>query len=146
MKKICNLATIHSRDDVRIFRKECFIEAHHYEVHYITCDGKGDEVKEGVHIHGVKNFKSKILRAMLAPFVVYRKAKAVDADVYVLHDPELLLIALLLKGRNKCVIWDCHEYYEEEDLSEIQWLPFFLRKTLRSAPILHPLTLVSIIV
>ena len=129
MKKICNLATVHPRNDARIFRKECFVETRHYEVHYITCDGKGDEVNEGVHIHGVEKFKSKILRAMFAPFMVYRKAKVVDADIYVLHDPELLLIALLLQRRNKCVIWDCHEYYEE-GLSETQWFPFFLRKIL----------------
>ena len=51
---------------------------------------------------------------MFAPFMVYRKAKVVDADIYVLHDPELLLIALLLQRRNKCVIWDCHEYYDRQ--------------------------------
>ena len=114
MKRICNLATIHPRNDVRIFRKECFAETQRYEVHYVTCDGKGYELKSNVHIHGIKKYKSKLLRAIFAPFRVYRKAKAIDADIYVLHDPELLSVVLLLKKRGKCVVWDCHEYYTGE--------------------------------
>lgn len=115
MKKICNLATVHPRDDVRIFRKECCAEAPYYEVHYVTCDGRGDELtKGGIRIHGIKRYKSKLLRALFAPFEIYKQAKVINADTYILHDPELLLIALLLKKSSKCVIWDCHEYYEQD--------------------------------
>ena len=115
MKKICNLATVHPREDVRIFRKECRAEAPYYEVHYVTCDGRGDELtKEGIRIHGIKRCKSKLLRALFAPFEVYKQARVIDADIYVLHDPELLSIALLLKKSGKCVIWDCHEYYAQD--------------------------------
>lgn len=123
MKRICNLATIHRRDDARIFRKECFAETQRYEVHYITCDGKGYELKDNIHIYGIKKYKSKLLRAIFAPFRVYRKAKAIDADIYVLHEPELLLIALLLKRGNKCVVFDCHEYYDKAANN----FPFMLR-------------------
>lgn len=126
MKKICNLATIHQRNDARIFRKECFTETQRYEVHYVTCDGKGYELKDNVHIHGIKRYKSKLLRVIFAPFRVYRKAKAIDADIYVLHDCELLLIALLLKRRNKCIVFDCHEYYDKGAKS----FPFMLRVVL----------------
>ena len=115
VKKICNLATVHPRDDVRIFRKECRAEALYYEVHYVTCDGGGDELtKEGIRIHGIKKYKSKLLRGIFAPFEIYKQAKVINADTYILHDPELLLIALLLKKSSKCVIWDCHEYYEQD--------------------------------
>lgn len=123
MKRICNLATIHLRNDPRIFRRECFTETQRYEVHYVTCDGKGYELKSNVHIHGIKKYKSKLLRVIFAPFRVYRKAKAIDADIYVLHDPELLLIALLIKKRGKCVVFDCHEYYNKAASD----FPFILR-------------------
>jgi len=97
VKKICNLATVHPRDDVRIFRKECCAEASCYEVHYVTCDGRGDELtKEGIRIHGIKKYESKLLRAIFAPFEIYKQARVIDAHIYALHDPELLLIALLL--------------------------------------------------
>lgn len=106
---------MHPRDDARIFRKECYTEAPYYEVHYVTCDGRGDELtKEGIRIHGIKKYKSKLLRALFAPFEVYKQARVIDADIYVLHDPELLSIALLLKKSGKCVIWDCHEYYDRD--------------------------------
>ena len=68
MKRICNLATIHPRDDVRIFRKECFVETQNYEVHYVTCDGKGYELKDNIHIHGIKRYKSKLQGAIFAFF------------------------------------------------------------------------------
>ena len=126
MKRICNLATIHQRNDPRIFRKECFAETQRYEVHYVTCDGKGYELKNNVHIHGIKRYKSKLQRAIFAPFGVYRKAKLIDADIYVLHEPELLLIALLLKRGNKCVVFDCHEYYDKAARN----FPFMLRVVL----------------
>ena len=101
MKKICNLATIHSKYDTRIFMKECSIAKRYYEVHYITCSTKTDELKDGIHIHGIGSWKSKIARAFFTPFKAYAKAKIIDADVYVLHDPELLLISLLLKKKKK---------------------------------------------
>lgn len=127
MKKICNLATIHSKYDTRIFMKECSIAKRYYEVHYITCSTKTDELKDGIHIHGIGSWKSKIARAFFTPFKAYAKAKIIDADVYVLHDPELLLISLLLKKKkNKCVILDCHEWYIQE-VKNSQNLPFLLK-------------------
>ena len=127
MKKICNLATIHPGDDSRIFRKECFSETRSYQVHYVTCNGEGYKLKNNVHIHGIKRYKSKFQRAIFAPFRIYKKAKLIDADIYVLHEPELLSIALLLKKiHKKCVIYDCHEFYVEEVLHK-KWIPFPVR-------------------
>ena len=103
MKNICNLATIHSKYDARIFMKECSIAKRYYEVHYITCSTKTDELKDGIHIHGIGSWKSKIARAFFAPFKAYAKAKIIDADVYMLHDPELLLISLLLKKKTSAL-------------------------------------------
>jgi hypothetical protein len=40
---------------------------------------------------------------------VYRKALKTDADIYHLHDPELMPLGLLLKLQRKKVIYDVHE-------------------------------------
>lgn len=41
----------------------------------------------------------------------YRKAQAMEADVYHFHDPELLPAAWLLNKKNNVVIYDIHEDY-----------------------------------
>ena len=45
---------------------------------------------------------------------VYELGISQDADVYHLHDPELLRIALRLKRQGKKVIFDSHEFYGEQ--------------------------------
>ena len=111
MKKVCNITVMHRQCDARIFQRECYIESRHYEVHLIVTNNKRSELKRGIHIHGVQLTRfMKSLRIFLV-YKAYQKAKTLKADIYVLHDPELLLIALLLKRKGKCVIWDCHEYY-----------------------------------
>ncbi|MFT6716743.1 MAG: glycosyltransferase involved in cell wall biosynthesis, partial [Saprospiraceae bacterium] len=53
----------------------------------------------------------------------------VDAEVYHLHDPELLRIALKLKRKGKIVIYDAHEDLPRQILGKY-WIPKMLRKLL----------------
>ena len=57
---------------------------------------------------------------------VYEAALAVDADIYHLHDPELLPYGLKLKKRGKKVIFDRHEVYVEQ-IREKAYLPRWIR-------------------
>lgn len=41
----------------------------------------------------------------------YLTALQVDADIYHLHEPELLSIGLKLKRKGKIVVFDSHEFY-----------------------------------
>lgn len=110
MKKIAHLTSAHSRFDTRIFLKECTsLAGAGYETHLIVADGKGDEKNTGVCIHDVGASQGRLDRMRNAPNRVLAKAHAVNADIYHLHDPELLPIGLKLSKMGKKVIFDAHE-------------------------------------
>jgi glycosyltransferase involved in cell wall biosynthesis len=111
--RVVHLSSAHKDRDVRIFHKECVslanIDTSPYEVHLVLADV--DERKENnVQIHSVPGANGSRLGRMWGTVnKVYQKALALDADVYHLHDPELLRIALKLKRKGKKVIYDAHE-------------------------------------
>lgn len=126
VSKICHLSSVHMRTDVRVFYKQCvsLVQAG-YNVHLVVADGQGNELKDGVKIHDVGPFASRKLRMMLAPFKVLLMALSLRADVYQIHDPELLPIAILLKLiSRKPVIYDIHECYAEAFLNKDYLSPF----------------------
>ncbi|MBF7052527.1 glycosyltransferase family 4 protein [Halomonas sp. KAO] len=107
---IAHLTSVHPRYDTRIFLKQCTsLAANDFDVSLVVADGKGDEKKNGVQIHDVGASRGRLDRICNAPGRVLEKAFAIDADVYHLHDPELIPIGLKLKKRGKTVIFDAHE-------------------------------------
>jgi len=108
--KIAHLTSAHARIDTRIFLKECTsLAANGYQVSLVVADGKGNQVKNNVHIVDVGPSRGRLDRMRHAPTRVLAKALALGADVYHLHDPELIPIGLQLKKRGKKVIFDAHE-------------------------------------
>jgi glycosyltransferase involved in cell wall biosynthesis len=59
-------------------------------------------------------------------YKMLRLAMKENADIYHFHDPELMVIGLLLKVWGKKVIWDAHEHYPNSILDKY-WLPKGLR-------------------
>lgn len=130
--KICHLTSAHPWEDVRIFHKECtsLAKNSNYEVSLIS--GKGESVtKNGVKVYSVAAPKDQGRFSRMRETVtkVLEEALKVDADVYHLHDPELLRIALKLKKRGKKVIYDAHEDLPRQILGKY-WIPKILRKTM----------------
>ncbi len=111
-KRIIHLSSVHRDRDVRIFLKECRSLAKlfpEYEVHLILA-GVKERSEENVHIHSVpKVVGSRLKRMWTTVNHIYRKAKELDGDIFHLHDPELMRIALKLKRNGKKVIYDAHE-------------------------------------
>jgi glycosyltransferase involved in cell wall biosynthesis len=109
--KALHLTTLHPPRDVRIFEKECrTLAAAGHEVHLAapaaeaaTVDGVSVEPLGYVEIRTGPAGLSRRLRAAWAA------AKASGADVFHLHDPELLPVALRLKAARKRVVYDAHE-------------------------------------
>jgi glycosyltransferase involved in cell wall biosynthesis len=108
--KIAHLTSVHSRFDTRIFLKECMSLVHYgYDVSLIVADGNGDESTSSVAIYDVGASKGRLDRIRNAPGRVLSKALDLNADIYHLHDPELIPIGLKLKKLGKIVIFDAHE-------------------------------------
>jgi glycosyltransferase involved in cell wall biosynthesis len=80
-----------------------------HSVTLFVADGKGNATSEGVYIKDVGTTHGRLDRILNAPKRLFSAAISFDADIYHLHDPELLPIGLRLKRRGKRVIFDSHE-------------------------------------
>lgn len=110
MCKVAHLTSVHLRFDTRIFLKECTsLSSNGYTVSLVVADGKGDEIKNNVAIYDVGASKNRMDRICNAPGRVLAKAQALDADIYHLHDPELIPVGVKLKKHGKIVLFDSHE-------------------------------------
>lgn len=110
MRRVVHLTSAHPRYDPRIYIKQCrTLAAHGYSVTLVVADDKGDEFRDGVHIVDAGRLPGRLKRIFVTARRVLDKALALDADIYHLHDPELIPIGLKLKRLNKTVVFDSHE-------------------------------------
>ncbi len=127
MRKICHLTSAHPSNDVRVFHRECSSLAKAgYDVYLIA---KGESrIENNVKVVGLgEQVRGRIYRMLKFSKQVYQKGLEVDADVYHIHDPEMLPYALKLKKLGKRVIFDSHENYSMQ-LASREYLPAIAKK------------------
>jgi len=109
--KVVHLTSAHPRFDTRIFVKMCSsLASMGFKTSLIVADGLGNSQKNNVSIIDVGAKQGgRMYRMTKTVYKIYKAAIYEDADVYHLHDPELLSIALFLKWKGKKVIFDAHE-------------------------------------
>ncbi len=129
MKKVVHLTSAHRRYDQRILWRECCsLREQGYDVSLVVNDAQNDEILE----NGIKILSTGLVpqgrwqRMTEGVKRVYELGIAQDADIYHLHDPELLQIALRLKQQGKKVIFDSHEFYGEQ-IKTREYIPMVAR-------------------
>lgn len=112
VKRVVHVTTVHHLHDPRIFYKQCqSLHKAGYEVHLIVQHAQS-EVLEGVHIEALPMVGKNRWRRLGLQHLVYQKALALAADLYHIHDPELIPLAYRLKRQTgACIIYDMHEDY-----------------------------------
>lgn len=125
--KVCHLTSVHKQFDIRIFYKELIsLTKADFDVYQISQGESGE--KEGVNLIGLGDSPNSRLKRILSfTRKVFKAAKQLDADIYQIHDPELLPTALKLSKQDKIVIFDSHENVSGQ-IEEKTYIPKFLRK------------------
>lgn len=125
MTKACILSSVHPALDNRVFYREALSLLHNgYEVTLVAVHGR-DEIKDGIRIIALPKVPRWKRPAIWTDLL--QKARQCDADIFLFHDPELLLISPMLRLlTGKPVVYDIHEVYADF-IRVKEYLPAWLR-------------------
>lgn len=133
-KRVAHLSTSLNRYNQRMLGREAFsLQENGYDVLVVVNDMAGSETLE----NGVKILSTGFVsqgrwqRMTEGARRVYELGLAQNADIYHLHETELLPFALKLKQHGKKVIFDSHEFYGE-NIKGRKWIPWVFRRPVSS--------------
>ncbi len=127
-----HLAPGHVTFDTRVFVKECstLVAAGHRVSLLVRHDR--DEIVDGVRIIPLPAWRSRSDRFLGSTLRCLRIALRERADVYHLHDAEMLLVGALLALLGRTVVLDSHEDYPRL-ARDRTWIPALLRPLVAAA-------------
>ncbi len=109
--RVVHLTTAHDPRDPRIFHKQLqTLRDAGFDARFVAPHAQ-DEVRCGIPITALPQGRGYLHRLQLQR-PAYHAARALRADLYHIHDPELIPVAYALKrSTGACVVYDMHENY-----------------------------------
>lgn len=124
---VAHMTTVHPPLDSRIFVRQCrTLAAAGYRVE-LWVPHYREEVVEGVRIVPLPPPASRLERMTRTQVTLLCRALGRRADLYHLHDPELIPLGLVLRAFGRHVVYDAHEDLPRDLLSK-HWIPRRLRR------------------
>ena len=129
MPSICILTTVHDPFDSRVFHKEACALARAGFAVTLLGQSAPDRIIDGVKFKPLppRPPAHRAWRRWFRLPAVWWCARRERADAYLLHDPELTLVGLLLKLERRRVVYDVHEHVPFAILDK-EWIPRALRR------------------
>ena len=135
--RVCHLTSVHPRNDIRIFIKECKALAKEHHVTLIVADSLGNQQEAGIAIYDVgKSTGGRWQRIRETTAKIYAKVLELTPDIVHFHDPELMSVGKKLAAAGYKVIYDVHEDVPKQVLNKA-WLPKLLRPLISRLVKLH---------
>lgn len=119
MIKVCILTLVHPPLDTRIFHKEAkSLNKAGYDVAIIS-QIERNQIVDNIKLISFTKPKNRFQRMTKTAIQIFKLALKARAQIYHFHDPELILVGLLLKiyTRSK-VIYDVHEDVSQQILTK----------------------------
>lgn len=112
--KVCHVTTAHPADDSRVFWRECVgLASQGYRV-VLIARADADGLRHGVKIVALPTYRRRLVRMTVGVATALRLALRANADLYHLHDPELVPMLVVLRLLRKRVVYDAHEWLSKQ--------------------------------
>jgi glycosyltransferase involved in cell wall biosynthesis len=128
-KRVVHLSSAHPWDDNRIYRRECRSLARAGYAVTLVAVGSDPRPQDGVLVHALPPVRGRLRRLLVQVPKVLNLAWRARADIYHLHDPELIPIIPILRLRGAKVVYDAHEDLTSQVCSK-HYLPDWSRPTI----------------
>ena len=124
--RIAMLTTLHPHDDIRIYHKESKALARagwRVEIYNPRMEAAGEY---GIRFRRLILPSTRMIRLLRGRSIAYRALFESRADLFMLHDPELLPLLKPLRLAGRRTIYDAHEDLPAQ-LLEKDWIPIKMR-------------------